>query len=134
MLERHKVKRERIRQFVAGTDCFSKQHSGGTIADDYKAHHFKLTPANTDRINGAAEILRGLGDPDRGKPPRLFISEDCPMLLDCIPALQHDPHRPEDVLKVDCDEDGLGGDDAYDAFRYGVMADANKKRAVAVPC
>ncbi len=25
------------------------------------------------------------------------------------PALQHDPIRPEDVLKVDADEDGVGG-------------------------
>ena len=33
----------------------------------------------------------------------------------------HDPHRPEDVLKVDIDEDGEGGDDAYDACRYGIM-------------
>jgi hypothetical protein len=27
-------------------------------------------------------------------------------------------HRPEDVLKVDADEDGVGGDDAADALRY----------------
>jgi hypothetical protein len=32
--------------------------------------------------------------------------------------LQHDPNRPEDVLKVDADEDGNGGDDAADALRY----------------
>jgi hypothetical protein len=25
-------------------------------------------------------------------------------------ALQHDPHRPEDVLKADCAEDGVGGE------------------------
>jgi hypothetical protein len=31
--------------------------------------------------------------------------------------MQHDPNRPEDVLKVDCDEDGVGGDDANDALR-----------------
>jgi hypothetical protein len=24
-------------------------------------------------------------------------------------SLQHDPNRPEDVLKVDADEDGVGG-------------------------
>ncbi len=28
------------------------------------------------------------------------------------------PNRPEDVLKVDADEDGVGGDDAADALRY----------------
>jgi hypothetical protein len=35
-----------------------------------------------------------------------------------LPALQHDPHRPEDLLKVDMDDDGNGGDDAADAMRY----------------
>jgi hypothetical protein len=44
------------------------------------------------------------------------------------PALQHDPNRPEDVLKVDADEDGVGGDDAVDARRYLV---ATKSRAAA---
>lgn len=32
--------------------------------------------------------------------------------------LQHDPNRPENVLKVDADEDGVGGNDAADALRY----------------
>jgi hypothetical protein len=31
-----------------------------------------------------------------------------------LPTLQHDPNRPEDVLKVDADEAGDGGDDAAD--------------------
>jgi hypothetical protein len=39
--------------------------------------------------------------------------------------MEHDPHRPEDVMKVDCDEDGNGGDDCYDALRYGIMADVS---------
>ncbi len=41
--------------------------------------------------------------------------------------MQHDPNRPEDVLKVDADEEGVGGDDAADALRYLV---ATKSRAV----
>ena len=43
-------------------------------------------------------------------------------------ALQHDPNRPEDVLKVDADKDGNGGDDAADCLRYLV---ATKSRTVA---
>jgi hypothetical protein len=43
-------------------------------------------------------------------------------------ALQHDPNRPEDVLKVDADKDGNGGDDAADCLRYLV---ATKSRVVA---
>jgi hypothetical protein len=45
------------------------------------------------------------------------------------PVLQHDPNRPEDVLKVDVDEDGNGGDDTADALRYLI---ASKGRTVAV--
>jgi hypothetical protein len=45
-----------------------------------------------------------------------------------LPALQNDPHRPEDVLKVDMDDDGNGGDDAADALRHLV---ATKSRSVA---
>ena len=48
--------------------------------------------------------------------------------METLSALQHDPHRPEDVLKVDADEDGVGGDDAADALRYLV---ATKSRTVA---
>jgi len=52
-----------------------------------------------------------------------------------LPALQHDPHRPEDVLKVDADEDGVGGDDAADCLRYliatkGRTVSARKLRGV----
>ncbi len=39
-------------------------------------------------------------------------------MIGTMPVLQHDPGRPEDVLKVDANEDGFGGDDAADALRY----------------
>jgi hypothetical protein len=60
--------------------------------------------------------------------PRLFIHRRCGRLVECLPSLQHDPNRPEDVLKVDADEDGVGGDDAADALRHLV---ATKARTVA---
>jgi hypothetical protein len=49
---------------------------------------------------------------------------DFALLVETLPSSQHDPHRPEDVLKVDADEDGVGGDDA---LRYLV---ATKSRTV----
>jgi hypothetical protein len=82
-----------------------------------------------DRINGWAEILQRLGDPDAGFAPTLFIHQRCARLVECLPSLQHDPNRPEDVLKVDTDEDGVGGDDPADGLRYLV---ATKSRAVTV--
>jgi len=57
----------------------------------------------------------------------VFIHKRCGRLIETLPALQHDPNRPEDVLKVDTDEDGVGGDDAADALRYLV---ATKSRGL----
>jgi phage terminase large subunit len=129
MLARHGIGPNRLEKAVAGADVFAKKQNGGTVADDYKAHGLKLAAANDDRQNGAAEVLRRLGDVDAKPPirPTLTVSPRCARLIECLPSLEHDPHRPEDVLKVDCDDDGLGGDDAYDAFRYGVMVAANRK-------
>jgi hypothetical protein len=119
LLTRHMLHPESLRWIAAGTDCFSTQHDGFTIQQQYQKHGFKLRPANTDRINGWAQMLRLLGDPDRGIKPQLFIHERCARLIECIPSLQHDPHRPEDVLKVDVDDEtGEGGDDTADALRY----------------
>jgi hypothetical protein len=112
---------------VAGADVFSKQSDGSTVASQYAKLGITLRCANTERVNGWAEILHRLGDPNNGVPPRLFIHERCRRLVECLPSLQHDPNRPEDVLKVDADEDGNGGDDAADCMRYLV---ATKSRAV----
>ena len=144
MLARHRVVAERglrrteapetrpleirdLRRFVAGADVFSKQSDGTTVAAQYGKLGIRLTCANTDRVNGWAEILQRLGDVDAGIRPSLFIRSRCARLLDCIPAMQHDPNRPEDVLKVDADEEGVGGDDAADALRYLI---ATKARSV----
>lgn len=114
-------------RIVAGADVFSRQSDGTTIAQQYAREGIKLRPANMDRINGWAEVMQRFGDPERGIPPRLFIHKRCARLIDTLPALQHDPARPEDVLKVDADEEGIGGDDAADALRYLV---ATKPRTV----
>jgi hypothetical protein len=99
-------------------DVFARQSNGFTIAKQYSDLGISLRPANTDRVNGWAEILKRLGDPAASVRPRLFIHHRCTRLIDCLPSLQHDPSRPEDVLKVDPDDDGIGGDDAADALRY----------------
>jgi len=119
---------------VAGADVFSKQSDGSTVASQYARLGITLRPANMERVNGWAEILQRLGDlgsglaPEAGVAPRLFIHARCARLIETLPALQHDPSRPEDVLKVDADEDGVGGDDTADCLRYLV---ATKSRTVA---
>ena len=115
---------EDLHRFVAGADVFSRQSDGTTIAAQYAQHGIKLRCANTDRVNGWAEVLQGFGDTEGGVKPTLFIHKRCGRLLETLPALQHDPNRPEDVLKVDADDDGVGGDDAADALRYLVATKA----------
>ncbi len=66
---------------------------------------------------------------EAGGAARLFIHWPCDRLVEALPALQDDPNRPEDVDKVDADEDGQGGDDAAEALRYLV---ATKSRGIRV--
>ncbi|HNZ74503.1 MAG TPA: terminase family protein [Verrucomicrobiota bacterium] len=127
MLARHGLRLEQLRRIVAGTDVFSRQSDGTTIAAQYAREGVTLRPANMDRVNGWAEVRGKLGDPAAGILPRLFIHRRCGRLIETLPSLQHDPNRPEDILKADCDEDGVGGDDAADALRYLV---ATKGRSI----
>lgn len=137
LLRRWKIDRARIETFVAGGDVFNARgvtaRGGGakTVADEYAENGWPLARAQMDRIGGATRMLTYLGDSEArdetsGAPspiaPRLLVSARCVRLINCLPNLLHDPHRPEDVLKVDTDTDGNGGDDFYDAARYGLMA------------
>jgi len=137
MLARHTVgvgKNQRpltvadLKRFVAGADVFSRQSDGSTVAAQYGRLGIRLTCANTERVNGWAEILQRFGDVEAGIRPTLFIHRRCGRLLECLPALQHDPNRPEDVVKVDADEDGVGGDDTADALRYLVATRSREVR------
>jgi hypothetical protein len=110
--------RHSLARFIAGGDLFSTQFDGSTLASVFSSLGVTLRPANTNRVQGWAEILVRLGDPDAGIKPTLFIHKRCRHLLDCLPFLQHDPDHPADVLKTNTNEEGLGGDDAADALRY----------------
>ena len=112
-----------VEKFVAGTDVFAQRgdSQGKTIADQYMDQGILLEPANTDRVAGAAEMLRRLGNPEANIDPTWFIWDTCPRLIETIPAMQHDPKRVEDVLKVNANLEGKEGDDPYDSSRYGLM-------------
>jgi len=134
MLQRHAISKDRLWTFEAGHDVFSQRgdSEGKTIAQQYAQYGIFLSPANIDRINGAAELLSRLGDPDTGDLPRLQIFKNCRRLIQCLPELQHDPHNPEDVLKINADDSGNGGDDAYDSLRYGLMASPMPKPSFSI--
>jgi phage terminase large subunit len=124
MLARHGLSFDQLQNFVAGTDVFAQRGaaSAETISDQYEREGIKLSRANTDRIAGAGRILELFGDIEEGVEPKIKISRRCALLIEQIPAMQHNPNNPEDVLKVNMGEEGSGGDDGYDAFRYGVAS------------
>lgn len=125
MLKRQGVELSRLRAFVAGSDVFQMKGDshGKKISDQYSEHGIRLRSAVMDRVAGATRLLELLGDADNGIPARLQIFETCENVIEQLPQMLHDPHNPEDVLKVDVDDDGVGGDDFYDALRYGVASE-----------
>lgn len=125
LLARLDIPKSRLREIVAGTDCFdgTKDTSGNSIADQYAEHGYIFSRANTDRVNGWMQIRERLGNPDVGHAPTFFIFNTCPRTIESLKGLVHDPKRQEDVLKVDADADGNGGDDPADETRYGLMAE-----------
>lgn len=117
-------------QIVAGHDVFSNRgdSAGMTIAEQYEAHGLTFERADIDRINGAAVLMERLGTADQ--PPTFQAFTTCHRTITTIPTMVHDPRRPEDVLKVDSDASGAGGDDAYDMLRYGLMVSAGQLASV----
>lgn len=124
MFRRNGVELWRLETFAAGRDVFAQKADANakTVAQQYEEFGIELVAANDDRINGWAELLKLFGNPEKNKPPMIEISERCVNLIQCIPALQHNPNRPEDVLKMNVNDEGEGGDDEADCLRYGVMA------------
>lgn len=124
MLIQMGIDEERVFPFVAGSDVFARRVTEKrvlSVADQYSELGIELKPANMDRVNGAAEILRRLGNVDDDSSSTLFVFDRCVNTAKQIPDMVHNPKNPEDVLKVDVDEDGQGGDDYYDCARYGLM-------------
>ena len=118
MLAKWGLTRGNLWTVAGGGDMWQSGKDGTTVAADYE-EHLPLEQADMARIDGAMALLAGF---DQRK---LFIYENCKELVETLLNLEHDPHRPEDVLKMDVDENGDGGDDLYDAFRYGLMAANN---------
>jgi len=120
------LKPGQLRNIAAGTDCFeTNSQTGDSIDVALQKHGIYVNPAKTSRVAGASRILTLIGDPEASVPPTIIINRRCRMLIDNLAAMQHDPNKAGDVLKVNADENGFGGDDPYDALRYLVMEDSD---------
>lgn len=124
--EKWNIKPSYLRNIAAGSDCFElNTQTGQTKADVFAAKGVYLNPANTARQTGASKILTLLGDREQGIESKIIINRRCKMLIEQLPAMVHNPDKPGDVEKVNADDNGFGGDDAYDAFRYFCMDDTD---------
>ncbi len=125
-----------LKKFYAGTDVFSKTGAAKkSVAEQYADLGIKITEAEMgpgSRVARAHHLQKLLGQPERDKSPTWFITEKCTRLIDTLPFLEVDPNNAEDVLKVDADEKGEGGDDAYDAACYGLFTGGPVKLDVEV--
>lgn len=116
-----------LRKFVAGHDCWNEVKARGentpSIADQFREEGILLQRANISRASGLNNMRHYLTHgPNR--PPRFRIM-DTPnnrRVFETLESMVVDPDDPEDALKVDADEYGQGGDDAYDMTRYGLAA------------
>jgi len=93
-------------------------------ADEYASVGVPLLKADNNRISGKRKVDRILADLPDGKPG-LLIFNICTNLIRTLPSLIYDDTNPEDI-NTD------GEDHAYDALRYGLTAQFNR-REVKVP-
>jgi hypothetical protein len=105
---------ERIREIVLSPDAFANRTSETSIAEqlgDVLEQNGLPRPvqAQNDRIGGWQLMYQLLAD------DAWMITENCHELIEGLPQLVRDEQRVEDVRK-------MGGDDAADAARYGVVS------------
>lgn len=111
-------------EIVAGHDCWSleKAHQAvpaPTVADLFMEYGLYLVQADIARVNGYRQVrLRLQGSP--GAEPNIvwFDTPQNRRALSNLETMVTSDRNPDDVLKVDADEYGEGGDDDYDQIRY----------------
>lgn len=114
---------------VAGLDCWhehkahSQKDSQETTAERFSKAEIPLTRANVGRVSGLKNLRHYL-DSTRTGSPRFYIL-DTPnnrQVFHCLESMVIDPDDVEDVLKIDADDYGIGGDDDYDMVRYALAS------------
>lgn len=111
----------------AGLDLWSHHQGGPAIVDQFmengvnKNNGCFIVKAYDDRIQRVASVRKYIAYKNTAdNKPKLFFFRNTLDVFNCVSAMQFDAKRPEDVLKMDADSDGIGGDDSYDAFSYGL--------------
>lgn len=122
---------ERLEKIVAGHDLWAKRkaygETGKTLADRFSDLGLNFLQADIDRVQGLESLRNATSwrttgpDGTPGEPRLMFF--DTPGNRKCFQQLEDmtpDPENEEDVLKINADERGDGGDDMYDETRYAI--------------
>lgn len=128
------VPMDRLRYIHAGHDVWADIKARGekvpTLAEQFtsKANGWKrLEKANISRVSGLNNMRAYFHwkatetEPERVPRFRMFDTEGNRRGLAQLQQIQIDPQNLEDALKVDA-VSGKGGDDFYDALRYGLAS------------
>lgn len=114
---------------VAGWDCwhehraYSQKDTQETTAERFSKAEIPLKRANISRVAGLKN-MRHYVDTSRTGMPRFYVV-DTPgnrHVFQTLEQMVTDPDNVEDVLKVDADDYGFGGDDDYDMVRYALAS------------
>ena len=125
MLRRNNVTMDDLDFIAAGKDCFSRKQDGRTIAMDYDDCGITLTPVEIDRVNAWSVMQQRLGDIEKGIVPSLYIHRNCKNVAAQIPMAQNHETRVGDIMKMNADEEGDGGDDALESARNSLVMTSN---------
>ncbi len=114
-----------LRTVYAGHDAFAKRMAhvaaAETVADVFDRYGISLGKANIDRAAGAKAMRRLLA---RASGVVTLQVNDTPgnrRAIDELSKLVPDPLNFDVPAKRDADDRGLNGDDAADAWRYGLV-------------
>ncbi|KKL78626.1 hypothetical protein LCGC14_2022950 [marine sediment metagenome] len=122
---------------VAGHDVKHKIKARGvegpSIMEQFEDEDILLSLADIDRKQGLQQLRKMLewtntgpivdGRPTAGDPQlRFFDTKNNRACLEQMENAAEDPHDAEDILKVNADDFGEGGDDMLEETRYAVMS------------
>lgn len=128
---------KKLAYIVAGHDVKAERKAWGentpTIQEQFLEHGILLGLANIDRKQGLQQLRKALdwtntgpfieGKPTEGDPMLQFIdTKNNRTCLEQLENMVEDPGDAEDVLKVQADDFGEGGDDMYDETRYAIAS------------
>jgi phage terminase large subunit len=107
----------------AGTDIWA--HRGGPMIVDQLRKELpglSFLQAYTDRVHGVSKLRELIGyKHTKSNQPRLRFFKNCEPVYDNLASMQYSDKKPEDILKVDANEWGQGGDDLTEATRYALV-------------